>query len=444
MRRDLEESLRGSAFAVVNVRLDFGSEAVPPLVYAGRYVHGGPMLEFAQFRLDTVNQCLWRRRDSGDDERILLRPKSFAVLRYLVEHAERLVTQDELIEAVWPDTHVQPQAVKKHILEIRTTLGDGPKKPLFIETLHRRGYRFVAAVSEGGSADPAFSARPAQVRLVGRGRALGELHDCLGRTLKNERQIVFVTGEPGIGKTALVDEFQREVTAEVLGIRIARGQCIEGYGGKEAYYPMLEALGQLCRSPGGDSVIQCLAAQAPTWLIQFPALLSHEQREMLQREIVGATRERMLREIGEALEAIPSGNPLVLIFEDLFPPPSHCAPGGMSAPSRWDPLPALRICACALPRGFLSPSGGGTKGKAPPAYRRALGGAVLGASRRSGARAGSSFRRRLGLASGDEVPPTGRRNCRPPLRTSGNHSSPAACSRLAGQPARGGARGKRN
>src|SRR5208283_4084999 len=62
------------------------------------------MKEFPPFWLDTVNECLWRRRDDGDDEQIRLSPKAFAVLRYLVEHAGRLVTQDELLDALWPDT----------------------------------------------------------------------------------------------------------------------------------------------------------------------------------------------------------------------------------------------------------------------------------------------------------------------------------------------------
>ena len=66
------------------------------------------MKEFPPFRLDTVNQCLWRHMDTGNDERILLTPKAFAVLRHLVQHAGRLVTQNELLDAVWPDTHVEP------------------------------------------------------------------------------------------------------------------------------------------------------------------------------------------------------------------------------------------------------------------------------------------------------------------------------------------------
>jgi DNA-binding winged helix-turn-helix (wHTH) protein len=86
------------------------------------------MKDFPPFRLDTINQCLWRRRDKRDDEQILVTPKSFAVLRYLVEHAGRLVTHDELLEAVWPGTYIQPQAIKKSILDLRIALEDRTKK----------------------------------------------------------------------------------------------------------------------------------------------------------------------------------------------------------------------------------------------------------------------------------------------------------------------------
>ena len=89
------------------------------------------MKEFPPFWLDTGNQCLWRRRDTGDDERILLTPRAFAVLRYMLEHAGRLVTEDELLQAVWPDTCVQPQAVKSQLFDVRRALGANPKTPLF-------------------------------------------------------------------------------------------------------------------------------------------------------------------------------------------------------------------------------------------------------------------------------------------------------------------------
>ena len=82
------------------------------------------MQEFPPFRLDPVNQCLWCCRTTVSDERILLPPKAFAVLHYLVGHAGRLVTQEELLEAVWPETYVQPEVLRNHIFDIRHALGD--------------------------------------------------------------------------------------------------------------------------------------------------------------------------------------------------------------------------------------------------------------------------------------------------------------------------------
>jgi len=276
--------------------------------------------EFYSFRLDTVNQCLWRRKDTGDDERVRLTPKAFAVLCYLVDRAGRLVMQDELLNALWSDTFVQPEVLKSHILDIRKALGDRPKDPQFIETLPRRGYQFIAPVRDASA--PPFTAPRLAVDLpsrkfVGRSTEIDELCNCLPRTLGNQRQIVFITGEAGIGKTALADKFQRQVRLDAPGVRIARGQCVEGYGGEEAYYPVLEALAQLWQGSEGEPVIQILAAQAPTWLVQFPGLVNRERRETLQREILGATRERMLREIGAALETITSERPLLLVFEDM-------------------------------------------------------------------------------------------------------------------------------
>jgi DNA-binding winged helix-turn-helix (wHTH) protein len=118
------------------------------------------MKEFPPFRLDAVNQCLWRRKESGEIVRLLLKPKPFAILRYLVDHAGRLVTQDELLDAVWPDTHVQPDVLKRHMLDIRSALGDDPKHPVFIETLPRRGYQFFAPVREDAFDETAEPAAP--------------------------------------------------------------------------------------------------------------------------------------------------------------------------------------------------------------------------------------------------------------------------------------------
>jgi hypothetical protein len=78
---------------------------------------------------------------------------------------------------------------------------------------------------------------------------------------------------------------------------VARGQCLDHHGVGEAYLPVLEALGQLCRGPAGASLVARLAQHAPTWLMQMPALLSTADLEALQRRVLGATQERMLREL---------------------------------------------------------------------------------------------------------------------------------------------------
>jgi DNA-binding winged helix-turn-helix (wHTH) protein/tetratricopeptide (TPR) repeat protein len=272
--------------------------------------------EFPPFRLDTANQCLWRVRDSAEHERIQLTPKAFGVLRHLVEHAGRLVSQDELLDAVWGHAHVEPAVLNNQILRLRHALGDHPRNPVFIETVSRRGYRFIASVHDA-LCDANLGNASLSPKVVGRRIVLDKLNQALSTALTGQRQIVFITGEPGIGKTTVLDEFQRQAAADVPGIRIARGQCVEGYGGGEAYYPMLEAVRQLCQGRGGDSLVRTLASCAPTWLVQFPALMTSEHRAMLQREILGATRERMLREIGEVLDVIASASPLLLVFEDL-------------------------------------------------------------------------------------------------------------------------------
>lgn len=268
------------------------------------------MTGFHSFRLDRANQCLWHL-----GVRVDLTPKAFDVLRYLVDHRGRLVTAVELLDALWPGTYVNPEGLRNYIREIRKALGDRPEKPLFIRTVPKRGYVFIAPIADENSLGPLPGDTPK--KIVDREPTLAELHGCFRDAMRAQRQIVFITGEVGIGKTAVVDELERQISNEVPDVRIARGQCLEGYGGKEAYYAILEALGQLCQGTEGDAVVELLGTQAPTWLLQFPALVKREHREMLQREIIGATRRRMVREISDLLETLSSEKPLLLVVDDL-------------------------------------------------------------------------------------------------------------------------------
>jgi len=115
---------------------------------------------FNAFRLDTANHLLWR-----NDERVSITPKAFDVLAHLVENAGQVVTQDKILEALWPETYVNPEVLRKYILEIRKALGDRTGKPEFIETLPKRGYRFVASVVDEHIADPpALISQPTPAR----------------------------------------------------------------------------------------------------------------------------------------------------------------------------------------------------------------------------------------------------------------------------------------
>ena len=272
------------------------------------------MKEFPPFRLDPDNLCLWRLDSSADAGRIDLKPKTFDVLRFLVDNPGRLITHDELLEEVWPGADVQQEVVKGHVLAIRKALGDTAEEPRFVLTLRRRGYKFIAAVSCEQASE-----RPPPARLgkfVGRVEPLSQLSEALRKARSTSPQLVFVTGEPGIGKTELVERFLQELGQEE-DTTVAIGRCIEGYGGIEPHYPVLEALSSLTRQRNGEAVAQALQLVAPTWAVQLPGSLPGQTRASLQQQIAGSSRARMVREFGQLLDELTERRTLVLVLEDL-------------------------------------------------------------------------------------------------------------------------------
>ena len=235
------------------------------------------------------------------------------LLRRLVEDGGQLVSKEELLRAGWAKTHVSDGVLKVIILEIRRALGDDPAAPSFIETVPRRGYRFIAPRARQAKVPAAADPRDA---LVGRDRVLAQLEDRLTRALAGQRQLVFLSGEAGIGKTTVLDAFLARAASDP-DLLIARGACLEHYGAAEAYLPVLEAFGRLLREPGAERVIRVLKTHAPTWLVQLPWLEDRGDREALRRELLGVTKERMLREMAEAVEALTATTPLLLVLEDL-------------------------------------------------------------------------------------------------------------------------------
>jgi DNA-binding SARP family transcriptional activator len=171
----------------------------------------------------------------------------------------------------------------------------------------------AAAVAAVGVATPPVAAPPAA--LLGRERELARLHAAYVAATRGARQMVAFSGEPGVGKSAVVDAFRESIVgSESL---VAAGQSIEHRGVGEPFMPILEGLASMAAGPAAEMVVATLAERAPTWLAEMPWLLDAEGFEALEYRTRGATRQRMLREIAEALDALTRQRPLVLILEDL-------------------------------------------------------------------------------------------------------------------------------
>ncbi|MFT3734222.1 MAG: AAA family ATPase [Rhodocyclaceae bacterium] len=280
-------------------------------------------LRFDAFELDERDARLTR-----NGEPIPLAPKAFDLLCALARQRGQLVTKDMLLDAVWGHRHVSESVLKSTISAVRAALSDDAKQPRFIETASRRGYRFIGTTSSNPSPghEPvreatlaAHAAQPAPASsstLIGRQAALDQLHGAWHKAASGQRQIMWLSGEAGIGKTTLIDHFTATLP-DAHGVIRAHGQCVEQYGAGEPYLPVLEALASLCRED--PALVALMRAVAPSWLMQLPWLLDDTQREALRqtRDALPLSQERMLRELGELFDRYTQDRPLLLVTEDL-------------------------------------------------------------------------------------------------------------------------------
>ena len=276
-----------------------------------------PKADCAALRIDAANAIAM-----CGEERLRVSPRAFAVLDYLVKRAGKLVEKGELHRTVWRGAIVSDGALVVCIRELREALGDDARHSRYIETVHRRGYRFIGRLAEDSLSRPLepLATGTAASAIIGREFEMSALWRHFERAQQGEPQMVFIAGDPGIGKTTLVTSFLKSLprSDSAPGAPlVTHGQCVDQYGATEPYLPLLEALDRLCRGPGGSHAIELLEREAPTWLAQLPSSVAPCRYETVLRRAHGVSQLRALRELAIALECLSAERLLVLVLEDL-------------------------------------------------------------------------------------------------------------------------------
>jgi predicted ATPase/DNA-binding winged helix-turn-helix (wHTH) protein len=273
------------------------------------------MMQFESFALDIANERLWH-----EGVQIALAYKPFTVLRYLVENPGRLITHDELLEALWPTTYVQPQVLRTYMQELRKVLSDDAKHPKFIQTLPKRGYSFIAHVSDSSGAPFAsekvsgsLTSNLRAAELVGRDGDLVRLQKLAQLAAQGQRQLVFITGASGIGKTALLNAFREIFIVSSPQARMLCGHCVEGLSEKEDHHPIIEAFDQFSAPEDQERVrrIRAIDGQSRSPIEPEPG------RTAAHGSASGATIRNGPGELCEALEELAQQQVLFLILEDI-------------------------------------------------------------------------------------------------------------------------------
>lgn len=277
-----------------------------------------------------------------DSERIPLQPRVFDLLCYLAANPSRAISREELLGEVWADVAVSDAALSKAARVLRAILRRDPLTRDVFETVRGHGYRLRAPVEEldptsGTAAQSRRSARP----LVGREVELASMAKVVADVRGGKRRFVLVVGEPGSGKTALVQRFLETAAA---GLLVGEGQCIQGFGEQSPYLPILEAFSNFARFDSASrrfrirSIIQ---RAAPRWRAYLPALFPDESPADALFEMQPS---EMARQILDAVELITREEPAILVLEDLQWADQSTLKLVQSICARSSPLPLLTIC----------------------------------------------------------------------------------------------------
>jgi DNA-binding winged helix-turn-helix (wHTH) protein len=275
-----------------------------------------PGYAFDRFRLSADGTLLVR-----DGAVMALAPKVLQILLVLVQHAGEVVRKEQLLRAVWPDSFVEDTGLTRNISLLRRALGDDGQR--FIVTVSRIGYRFavpvervVSTASSGHSQKTGTHGDPLRgdqgQLIVGRTRELKRLREALERTQNGRGAILAIAGEPGIGKTTVVETFLRGIEESCV---IGRGRCSERLAGTEPHLPVLEALDEI--TTVDPALLDVLRRAAPTWF-QYAAWPSPPHTNVDAATVRGTGNpERLMRELTTFLEETARHQPIVIFIEDV-------------------------------------------------------------------------------------------------------------------------------
>jgi hypothetical protein len=178
----------------------------------------------------------------------------------------------------------------------------------------------VDAELTGKAAGPMLGSALSSIQrhTVGRQEELAELHAGFESAAAGRGLFLCVMGEPGVGKTTLVEDFLADLAAAGCTCTVGRGRCSERLAGVEAYLPFLEALESLLHGPGGEAVVRVMKVVAPTWYAQVAPHAAEDSsfaRALLETK--AASQERLKRELGAFLQEVSRPRPLVFFLDDL-------------------------------------------------------------------------------------------------------------------------------
>lgn len=274
---------------------------------------------FGPFCLDTATQLLCK-----EESCVNLTPKVYRLLLYFLWHPGRLIAHNELFDKVWGGRIVDDSALRLAVNFLRKVLNDDCKAPIYILTVSKRGYRFLAEVTvkerfqiAEASETRLLQYRPQPQAPLGRleyTQELAELQKAFQQASSGERCIVFMSGEQSTGKTALLEIFLSKVQYPELAV--LRARCVHMGCVAEPFLPLLEALQRRCREPNGRLIIERLNHLAPTWLYQMLNVLNPDEVAMLYPKVSHINTGRMLREGADFFERLSRNATLILILDN--------------------------------------------------------------------------------------------------------------------------------